>query len=131
MDSEAARPGFAVTVIRWAARAVGIPPTAVIVFFFAAHAFAEEEEMHLASAADFVAIGSIAFMALAFLVAWIWEGPAGGALLAGYVSFAFAQGRLVPSPFYLFFPALGLVFLWCDQQSRKSRRPGKAETRSV
>ena len=128
MDSAAERQGFVVSMVRWAARAIGIPPTAMALYFLS-HLFAEDR-MRLWSSADFVAIGSMALMALAFMVAWVWEGPAGGALLAGYIILAFAQGRLVPSLFYLLFPALGLVFLWCDQQSRKSRRPGKAETSS-
>ena len=52
----AERQGLALTVVRWAARAIGIPPTGMVLFFLASHASAEEG-MQLASAADFVAIG--------------------------------------------------------------------------
>lgn len=129
MDPAKARPGFALSVVRWAARVLGIPPTAMVVVFLIAHAVAEEETQ-LASVADFAAVGSIALMAIAFVAAWFWEAAGGAALLAGYVILAVAQGRLVPAPFYLFFPALGLVFVWCHSQSGKSRPPGEAGSSS-
>ena len=97
MASVTERQSFAVNMVRWAARAIGIPPTAMALYFLA-HLLAEDR-MRLWSAADFVAIGSMALMALAFMFAWVWEGPAGGVLIAGYIILAFAQGLLVPSFF--------------------------------
>ena len=111
-----------VNVIRWFTRIIGSLLVLFVVLMFLGYAIDPQDTGRITFTEIPLFIGMIA-MLLGILVAWFNEGLGAALTIGGFLFFA-AVELVIQGSFdtwlLMIFPAIGLLFLFCRWQSKKS-----------